>query len=901
MAKLILPAEALFYVVFCLSGQVNGEDMNLDGQDFPVKCFLGEFLGMSNFKHGGTLRKYSERTGLSPDRILDFSANINPLGPPEWLRPLINLSVEDLSHYPDPECFELRSACADRYKVSPDHILVGNGSTELLFLIARALPLRRAVIPVPSYIDYETAASQANLEIKFIGIDESKDFQLDLDSLKSELIGGEIVFIGHPNNPTGRTLDVESTRDLILSNPDTFFMIDEAFLDLTPSKDSFSSQCLPNTITLISLTKTFSIPGLRLGIAVSSPEYAERIAKLQAPWSVNALAQRVGKTAVSDHAFVSRSMEYIRVQRIKLQSELNSISGIFAFPSETNFMLVRIDNPALNCYRLAEKTLGMGVALRPCENFRGLGPRHFRVAVRTEDENAVLCEVLKSVLSGTKRPGHVRATRSIMFQGTSSNAGKSVLAAAFCRIILQDGYSVAPFKSQNMSLNSFVTLRNEEIGRAQALQAQACRLEPDARMNPILLKPNSETGSQVIVMGKPVSNMNVEQYIQYKPTAFKSALEAFDSLAREYDIVVIEGAGSPAEINLKSHDIANMAVARHSRSPVIIVGDIDRGGVFASFVGTMELLSNWEKNLVEGFIVNRFRGREELLGPAFDFTLRATGREVLGVVPYIQNLGLPEEDSVSFKANRCLEADYRYPAVDIVVVDLPHISNFTDLDAFKVEPDVKLRIVRQPEEFGDPDAIIIPGSKNVIKDLVYLNSMGISDVIKKIFEKGAAEIIGICGGFQMIGKTVRDAHGLESDLKTIEGLGFLKLTTEMELQKTLSRIRATHIESGHTVFGYEIHHGQTIPNGDLAAFHDEKGIAVGYASADGLTWGTYIHGVFDADEFRRWFINRIRKRKGLPTLQGVQAPYDIEPSLDRLADIVRKSVRIDNIYRAMGL
>ncbi len=856
---------------------------------------------MSCFKHGGTLRLYSERTGLSPDQILDFSANINPLGPPEWLAPLIQVSIEDIFHYPDPECIELRAACARKYNVSPLHILVGNGSTELLFLIPRALRLRRAIIPTPSYIDYATAARHANLEVKFVDIEETKGFRLDLSLLKSQIEGGEIVFVGHPNNPTGISLDLDATKDLISSSPETVFVIDEAFLDLTDSIKSFCSEDLLNVIVLVSLTKTFSIPGLRLGIAIAKPEWATQIRKLQAPWSVNALAQRVGKEAVEDSDFVEKSREYVRAQRIKLESALNSINGLRVFPSQANFLLVRIDRPGLDCQSLSEQTLAKGVAIRPCENFRGLGPQYFRVAVRTEEENEILFETLNSIFTGTKKRQRLGTARSIMFQGTSSNAGKSVLTAAFCRIFLQDGHSVAPFKSQNMSLNSFVTLRNEEIGRAQALQAQACRLEPDARMNPILLKPNSDTGSQVIVMGKPVSNMNVEQYIAFKPIAFENAVRAFDSLAQEFDVVVIEGAGSPAEINLKSHDIVNMAVARHARSPVIVVGDIDRGGVFASFIGTMDLLANWEKRQVKGFIVNRFRGREELLGSAIAFTERATGRDVLGVVPYIQRLGLPEEDSVSFKSERSLHYDSSDRVVDIAVIDLPHISNFTDLDAFRIEADVQLRIVRQADEILEPDVIIIPGSKNVIKDLNYLNSRGISQAIQDLFRAGVTEIVGICGGFQMIGESIQDLHGLESDLKNIKGLGFLRLTTEMELEKTLSRVKATHTDSGNLVFGYEIHHGQTIPNGAIEAFSGEDGSPLGYMSPNGLTWGTYIHGVFDADKFRRWFINRIRKRKGLHPVDDIPSLYDIEPSLDRLADIVRKSVRMNDIYRLMGL
>ncbi|MCA1944875.1 MAG: cobyric acid synthase, partial [Desulfovibrio sp.] len=282
-----------------------------------------------------------------------------------------------------------------------------------------------------------------------------------------------------------------------------------------------------------------------------------------------------------------------------------------------------------------------------------------------------------------------RRVPALMLQGCSSNAGKSVLAAAFCRMLLQDGYAVAPFKAQNMSLNSYVTLRGEELGRAQATQAMACRLEPDARMNPVLLKPSSSSGSQVILMGKPVGHMKVADYIQFKPTAFDTVTRAYDDLAAEHDVMVIEGAGSPAEINLKSHDIVNMAVARHAHATVLLVGDIDRGGVFAHFVGTLALLPPHEQALIAGLLINRFRGDASLLAPAFPEMRTRTGKEVLGVVPYVQELGLPEEDSVSFKEGGrgtfCVfNPLLKQGKVTVALVDLPHISNFTDMDALRL-------------------------------------------------------------------------------------------------------------------------------------------------------------------------------------------------------------------------
>lgn len=509
-------------------------------------------------------------------------------------------------------------------------------------------------------------------------------------------------------------------------------------------------------------------------------------------------------------------------------------------------------------------------------------------------------------------------TPALMLQGTSSNAGKSVLTAALCRILLQDGLSVAPFKAQNMALNSFVTPDGKEIGRAQAVQAAACRLEPDVRMNPVLLKPSSDTGSQVIVLGKPVGNMRVKEYVKYKPAAFEYVQNAYDSIAAEHDVMVLEGAGSPAEINLKAHDIVNMQMARYAQAKVVLVGDIDRGGVFASLVGTMELLDSWEKDLVAGFVLNRFRGDVTLLDPALEFTTGRTNKPFFGVVPYLLNLGLPEEDSVTFKEGIGRQVSLRDDALDVVLIDLPHIANFTDVDALEVEPDVSLRVVNNVQTLGKPDCIILPGSKNTPGDLVWLKESGLAAAITSFAEAGGV-VSGICGGFQMLGESVSDPACVEyissiddaggGYLKTEQqGLGLLPLRTVMGEQKVLSRVTCTHTPSGRALSGYEIHHGITevIRTGSIEnAVVREDGCVIGYGScSDGAfqsVWGTYLHGVFDADEFRRAFINDIRLRKGLAPLNGVQASFSIDPALDRLADTVRDALDMDTVYKVLDL
>ena len=543
-----------------------------------------------------------------------------------------------------------------------------------------------------------------------------------------------------------------------------------------------------------------------------------------------------------------------------------------------------------------------------------------------------------------------------MVQGTCSNAGKSILAAAFCRIFLQDGLRVAPFKAQNMALNSCVTPDGLEMGRAQAVQAAACRLDPDVRMNPVLLKPCSDVGSQVIVMGRPVGVMRVRQYVDYKPQARDAAFAAYDSLAAEHDVMVIEGAGSPAEINLKAHDIVNMAMARHAGARVLLVGDIDRGGVFAALVGTMELLDDWERDHVAGYLLNKFRGDASLLDPALDFMKQRTGRPVLGVVPYLRGLGLPEEDSVTFKEGLpglrglrdglATEGGPEEPGagpvsvpdilLDIVLVDLPHISNFTDVDALRGEPDVRLRVARTPADLPAPDgrmpdAVILPGSKNTTGDLRALRASGMADALARLARDPDGPVVaGICAGLQMLGLCVADPLGLEGG-GSEQGLGLLPVRTELAAEKTLRRTAGVHPRSGLPVAGYEIRHGITVAaegpegggtgqmrRGGLAEGHDttgdpaspdavfpfllrEDGGPLGWATHGGRVWGTSLHGVFDGDGFRRHFLDGLRTRRGLAPLGRVVAPYSLDPALDRLADAVRAAVDMNAIYDMLHL
>ena len=852
-------------------------------------------------RHGGNITKLAAAAGRAAGDILDFSASINPLGPPEWLRPLISSLVSSLVHYPDPDCTDLVRAFSERSGVSADEVLMGNGETELLYLLPRVLGKRRAVIPVPAYADYAAGAEQAGMAVEWLPLREEMAFIPDIAEIEHVLKGDEVVFLGRPNNPTGHFLPAAALRELAGRHPSTIFVIDEAFADFVTEESLLTKERPGNLVVMRSLTKFYAIPGLRLGGVVACREIIRRLRAITPPWSVNTLAQAVGAAALRDAEYAEETRRFVRERREELTGELAAIPALFVYPGTANFLFVRIDRGDLPAHELASRLLAEGIAIRVCDNFTGLDGRFFRVAVRTAEENGRLCLSLRKVLGGVRETA-ARRTPVIMFQGTGSNAGKSILAAAFCRILLQDGHRVAPFKAQNMSLNSYVTRDGGEMGRAQVVQAQACRIEPDVRMNPVLLKPNSDTGSQVIVLGKPIGNMDFWEYTRDRTPPFAAAREAFDSLAAEYDVIVMEGAGSPGEVNLKKRDIVNMNMALYAGAPVLIVGDIDRGGVYASFIGTMEVLSERERALVKGFVVNRFRGQEAFLAEAHEYVLRHTGRPVLGVVPYLRNLGLPEEDSVSFKDGLLDDCIPEGEHVEIAVIDLAHISNFTDFDPLRIEPDVRLRVIRDPAELNTPDAVIIPGSKNVIGDLAGLQASGMAAKIIQLARRGRTEIVGICGGLQILGTELSDPFGIESAPgRNLPGLGLLPVRTALAREKTLTRVTARHNDSGHAVHGYEIHHGLTDGGALRPLIRREDGEVIGFGMDGGLLWGTYLHGIFDADGFRRWFIDRLRVRRGLTPLGRIAAAYDLEPAFERLAATVRKSLRLDEIYKLMGL
>jgi adenosylcobyric acid synthase len=510
--------------------------------------------------------------------------------------------------------------------------------------------------------------------------------------------------------------------------------------------------------------------------------------------------------------------------------------------------------------------------------------------------------------------GIQRPAATIMLQGTASDVGKSLLAAALCRIFKQDGRKVAPFKSQNMSLNSYVTPDGKEIGRAQGMQADACGIAATTDMNPILLKPTKDMESQVVVHGKPLMDMAARDYRErYLPKAGAIVREALARLRDDYDVVVIEGAGSPAEVNLKDRDIVNMRLAGWADAPVLLVADIDRGGVFAAIVGTMEILEPEERERVKGIIINKFRGDVSLLTPGLDWLEQRIGKPVLGVVPYLPGLQLEDEDGASLDARGYRTRAAANDELDIAVIRLPRISNFTDFDPLQQEPGVVLRYVRHAREWGDPDIVIIPGSKNTVEDLLFLRESGLEALLLKHIQEGG-RAVGICGGYQMMGQRLLDPDRIESNQPELAGLALFPMETVFAKEKTTERVTGTFAAGpGETaaVEGYEIHMGRTAfiepveqpfyirpsrLNDEPASYHLD-----GAVSHDGLVWGTYIHHIFHNDRFRHNWLNEARRSKGLP-LSEEETPYGRlrEMSFDRLADHVRKHVDMAAIYEMMN-
>ncbi|WP_279030039.1 cobyric acid synthase [Bilophila wadsworthia] len=930
--------------------------------------------------HGGDLLRMAATAGRDPASLLDFSVNVRPEGPPEFIRAALFRAMTALAAYPSPHAEEAMLAAARHHGMDASRFVFGSGSNELIHALARVLR-KRGVSSVrvvePAFSEYAIACRLAGIKAIPVwgGIIEKNQCVPTTDTGKNEAVPtrdlldaltdapeGSAVFLANPGNPSGLFRTPEECLRLMSSRSNLLWIIDEAFVEYAGTETEASVlQRLPkNGIVLRSLTKFHAVPGVRLGYLAADAELAQAIRDELPAWSVNAFALAAAQAVFADTSdFAAQTRAENAERRADLAAALSSLPGIEVYPSAANYVLFRWPGAPRNLLGILLKRFG--IAVRDCSNYHGLKDGSwFRAAVRFPEDHRRLAEALSAIRetthgvsssplpetpaspeSGNKdsinikvlgrggmgawgkggespspegfllpSPGISRRpprhTPALMLQGTSSNAGKSILAAAYCRIFRQDGYSVAPFKAQNMSLNSGVTAAGDEMGRAQIVQAQAALVDPDARMNPILLKPHSDTGSQVVVLGQPIGHMGVLDYFKKKKELWKTVTEAYDSLAADHDVMVLEGAGSPGEINLKEHDVVNMRMAEHARASVLLVGDIDRGGVYASFLGTWMTFTDAERRLLTGYIVNRFRGDASLLGPAHEYMLDHTGTPVLGTIPYIRDLNIPEEDMAGFSWGHTDCGEKKAGTLDIAVVMLRHVSNYTDFAPLAAEPDVRLRPVRRAEEWGDPDVVMLPGSKSVVPDLDDLRRSGLADNILGHAERGKW-IFGICGGLQILGRAILDPHGIESAAPEVPGLGLMDLRSTFAADKTLVRVARAETPLGVPSGGYEIHHGLT-DHGPSAlplflradrAYPSEAERICGYVS--GRRWATYLHGVFDDDAFRRAWLDHVRADIGLAPQGRQLATYDLEKALDRLADIVREHSDMETIYQSMGL
>jgi adenosylcobyric acid synthase len=923
---------------------------------------------MARAAHGGDLEALERASGLKAAGIIDASANLNPIGPPAWLDAAFNEGRRAITAYPDPKYGKLAMAASLALGVEPGCLAFGNGADELMYALARAFGEREHIVEEPSYAAYRQAAQDAGCTIRALNARLPKVFghgrSLSAYSEGSATsfvtaAGGDydryavalkenpraVLWIGAPNNPTGLLPEgyPELPMRLAKAFPDAIIIVDEAFIDFCENADPAgtvsAAAALPNLAVLRSMTKFWCVPGIRAGYAVASAELAARIRDSLPSWPLNAIAEAFARRAFSDPEAQERREEtrmLISAERRRMAALLNGLPGVEALESSANYYLVRVDpeRAGLSASQLAEQAASRGLGLRRCDNFPGLGGAYLRLAVRSPEENELIASLLKSLL-GAPDAGNgqdsvggevdeysesvarpvIRAwkprAKALMVQGTSSGAGKSLIAAALCRIFRDEGYDVAPYKAQNMSNNSALSPDGLELGRAQAVQAAACGLEPDPRMNPVLLKPDSDRSSQIVLMGKAYARHSAAEYYGLRDLMKRTAQNAYDSLAAEHDLIVLEGAGSPAEINLKAHDFVNMEAARHAGARVLLVGDIDRGGVFASFIGTVSTFSPSELALFSGFIVNKFRGDPALLGDAFGMTRDRTGYPVLGCVPMMRDLDIPDEDEPVIKAGGRPGAELR-----IAVARLPRVSNFTDLDAFAAEPDMDLIAVSSGDEVRSSrwDAIIIPGSKATVSDLAWLRQTGLADTLIAYAASGGT-VVGICGGYQMLGLAILDADAVESGQERSKGLGLLPIDTAFVADKALKRAKARFLPEGFALEGYEIHHGRSRP-----AMPAASGRTTGAGSAEatrleacivgddgdilgyrlGRVWGSYLHGLFDADGFRRHFLNGLRERRGLKPLPA-NPRLSLDKRLDALAAGVREGLNLDAIRAELGL
>lgn len=846
---------------------------------------------MSQAFHGGRLKE--ARLRFQRETFIDFSVNTNAFWKPPGLPGTASL-WDAASSYPEADPLQIAQLLSHLHDVPSVHILPTAGAIEALYLAARLFQGKSALLFSPCFADYERACNAAGVRVSHANLLPAPP---DLNTTGKLISKHDLVILGHPNNPTGRLFP--NLIELV-QNPEhlqTAWIIDEAFIEFAQDHEHASLlpklSNLPNVIILRALTKSWSIPGLRIGFAATSNErWLEQLRALQAPWPISGISQAWAfdnLTKTHRHGMLE-SLKSLSSVRDLFSQSISSLPGLSTLRSDANFFLA---HTATHKVSDIEEACGhQGLLVRRCTGFEGLDPeRYLRIAVRTPDENTKLVEALsKATAFGPLiRPASKpKAMRSLSILGTSSNSGKSWVATAICALLRRNGLRVAPFKAQNMSNNSAVTPDGKEIGRAQAVQAEACGLEPSVEMNPILLKPSGGGGSQLIHLGIARGHIKAAEYYKQIDSLWPGVEACLSHWKSRCDVLVLEGAGSPVELNLLQRDLVNLRPVRHLDGKWLLVADIERGGVFAQAAGTWALLDPSDRARCAGLIVNKFRGDLSLFSDAEHYFKPHFGAPFLGTLPYAESLQPESEDSLS------AAPVFKTTGHPIHWIQFPHTSNSQDSHPWNLDEGIQTVWVTRPEEIADAKVIVLPGSKNTLADLAWLHSSGIASAILRAQCRGVL-IIGICGGFQMLGHTLSDPHGLAGNRGEVAGLGLLPVDTWFESEKEVRAVKA--VFEGECWPAYEIHMGksrftsETVP---LLHVLDSGELRSEGVRTSGV-WGTYLHGLFESSALRK----EIGNLAGFGGHRVSSVPFRTqrETLYNGMADLLEAHLNLEDLWR----